>query len=107
MTDKSKLPKVIPDEVTAWVDTGFQGIQKDHPNIQMPKKGTKNNPLTTEDKQNNRTISGLRIIVEHVIGGMKRFKAAADIYRNRIPNTDDKFHLISAGLWNFHLQQTI
>lgn len=107
MTDKSRLPKVIPDEVTAWIDTGFQGIQKDHPNIQIPKKGTKNNPLTTEDKQNNRIISGLRIIVEHVIGGMKRFKAAADIYRNRIPNTDDKFYLLSAGLWNFHLQQTI
>jgi hypothetical protein len=105
--DKSGLIKTLPDKITAWADTGFQGIQKDHSNTQIPKKGTKNNPLTIEDKQNNRIISGLRIVVEHVIGGMKRFKAAADIYRNRIPNTDDKFHLLSAGLWNFHLQQTI
>ena len=47
----------------------------------------------SSDKQNNRIISGLRIIVEHAIGGMKRFKAASDIYRNRIPNTDDTFSL--------------
>ena len=106
LTDKSGIPRVIPDNVTAWIDTGLQGIQKDHPNTQMPKKATKNNPLTIEDKQNNRIISGLRIVIEHSIGGMKRFKAAADIYRNRIPFTDDTFNLLCAGLWNFHLQQT-
>lgn len=103
--DKSGLPKAIPDSVAVFADTGFQGTERDHPNTLIPKKATKNRPLTEEDKQNNRTVSGLRIVAEHAIGGMKRFKAAADIYRNRIPNTDDRFHLLSAGLWNFHLQQ--
>ena len=79
--------------------------QKDHPNTQMPKKVSKNHPLTEKDKQNNRIISGLRIVAEHAIGGMKRYKTAADIYRNRIINTDDKLVLVSAGLWNFHLEQ--
>jgi hypothetical protein len=105
LLDKSGLPNVIPDSVAVFADTGLQGMQKDHPNTLIPKKATKHNPLTEEDKQNNRIISGLRIVVEHAIGGMKRFKAAADIYRNHIPNTDDLFHLLSAGLWNFHLQQ--
>ena len=85
--------------------TGFLGMEKDHPNTQMPKKASKNHPLTEKDKQNNRIISGLRVVAEHAIGGIKRYKAAADIYRNRIPNTDDKLILVSAGLWNFHLEQ--
>ncbi|NBX49058.1 hypothetical protein EBT25_03780 [bacterium] len=67
----------------------------------MPKKATKNHPLTEEEWQDNRIISGLR-----TIGGMKRLKAAADIYRNRIPRTDDRLNLLCGGLWNFHLQQT-
>lgn len=106
LADKAGIPNILPDHVAAFTDTGFQGMQTIHPNTLIPKKATRNNPLTEEDKQNNRIISGLRIIVEHAIGGMKRFHAACDIYRNRIPNTDDKFFLLSAGLWNFHLQQT-
>jgi len=74
--DKSGLPKAIPDGVTAWTDTGFLGMEKDHSNTQMPKKASKNHPLTERDKQNNRIISGLRIVAEHAIGGMKRYKAA-------------------------------
>jgi len=107
LTDKAGLIQMIPKDVTIFTDTGLQGIQTIHPNTLIPKKATKNNPLTEEDKQNNRIISGLRIIVEHAIGGMKRYKAASDIYRNRIPNTDDLFSFLSAGLWNFHLQQAI
>lgn len=106
LLDKSGLPNVIPDHVAVFADTGFQGMQKDHPNTLIPKKATRNHPLTEEDKQNNRIISGLRIVAEHAIGGMKRFKAAADIYRNRIRNTDDRLTLVSAGLWNLHLAHT-
>jgi len=57
-------------------------------------------------KENNKIISGIRIVSEHAIGGMKRLKAASDIYRNRLPNFDDTLNLLSAGIWNFHLQQT-
>lgn len=106
LTDKAGLAQVIPDHVTIFTDTGLQGIQTTHPNTLIPKKATKLHPLTDMEKQNNRIISGLRVIVEHAIGGMKRFGAACQIYRNRIPNTDDLFFLLSAGLWNFHLQQT-
>lgn len=106
LADKAGLPRVIPDAVTIFADTGLQGIQTVHPNALIPKKAARNHPLTEQDKQNNRIISGLRITVEHAIGGMKRFNAACQTYRNRIRNTDDLFFLLSAGLWNFHLQQT-
>lgn len=106
--DKADIARHIPEDIPIITDTGFQGIQSVHKNTIMPKKGSKKHPLTETDKQNNRLISSVRILVEHAIAGIKRFKAAADIYRNRKPNTDDTFMLLSAGLWNLHLQgQTI
>ncbi|MFA6018583.1 MAG: transposase family protein [Patescibacteria group bacterium] len=108
LSDKADFVRYIPEDMAIITDTGFQGIQTMHTNTLMPKKGSKKHPLSTEDKQNNRLISSVRILVEHAIAGIKRFKAAADIYRNRKPNLDDQFMLLSAGLWNLHLQgQTI
>lgn len=107
LLDKNHLARSFPDDVTAWTDTGFKGMELLHPNTQIPKKASKNNPLTIEQKQNNQTISGIRIISEHANAGLKRFKAAGDIYRNRLPNMDDRMNLVCAGLWNFHLGQTL
>jgi len=107
LADKNTIGKTLPEDVTAWVDTGFQGIQKEHANTQIPKKGSKHHPLTPVDKEENKTISGIRVVSEHAICGMKRMKAASDIYRNRIPNLDDLFTLVSAGLWNYHLSMAV
>lgn len=106
IADKFQIIEHIPPNIPIWADTGFQGIQHTHINAILPQKATKNNPLTFEQKQNNRIISSVRVLSEHAIGGIKRLKAASDIYRNKKPNMDDTFMLLSAGLWNFHLQQT-
>jgi hypothetical protein len=106
IADKYQLPEHIPEDVTIWTDTGFQGIQHRHPNTVMPVKATKTRPLTDAQKADNRLIAGIRVLSEHAIGGLKRMRAATDVYRNRLPNLDDAFLLLSAGLWNFHLQQT-
>lgn len=106
IADKFQIVQNIPPDVVIWTDTGFQGIQHMHPNTMMPTKSTKTKPLTYEQKQNNRTIAGIRVLSEHAIGGMKRLKAASDVYRNKLPNLDDTFNFLAAGLWNFHLQQT-
>lgn len=103
LTDKNQLISSIPPDIPIWTDTGLQGIQKQHPNTIMPKKATKNQPLTDEDKAENKLISSIRVVVEHAIGGIKRYKGAADIYRNHLANLDDQFTLLSAGLWNYHL----
>ena len=103
--DKFHLPNIIPKSVTIWADTGFQGITDVHPKVMMPAKASKNKSLTKAQKENNKTISSIRVVVEHAIGGYKRFKAASDIYRNKSVNLDDRFNIVAAGLWNFHLQQ--
>lgn len=104
LADKEHLFRSIPSHISVWVDTGFMGAS--HENIVMPHKATKRHPLTYEQKANNRIISGIRVVSEHAIAGFKRFKAAADIYRNKLPNFDDLLTEVSIGLWNFHIKQT-
>ncbi len=104
LLDKVDIIRHIPPEVTIWADTGFQGIDKQHPNTQIPKKGTRRRPLSPEQKQENKIISGIRITVEHAIAGIKRLGCMTQILRNRRPFIDDTFLLLSAGLWNFHLR---
>jgi len=103
LTDKAQLARNIPPEVTVWNDTGFKGTEHTHPNTQIPKKASKKHPLTEAEKEENRLISSIRVVGEHAIGGIKRMKAAADIYRNHLANLDDTFMLLSAGIWNLHL----
>lgn len=101
--DKTVILPVIPKEVEIFADSWYQWIQHIHPNTYIPKKNTKKKPLSDEDKENNRLISSIRIVVENAICWMKRFKASNDIFRWK-KWQDDKLNLISAWLWNFHLQ---
>lgn len=73
-----------------------------HKNSKHPKKKTKNNPLTTAEKLENKSISSERVPNEHVIGMIKRFKIVADRYRNRRKRFGLRFNLI-AGIYNYEL----
>lgn len=96
----------LPATVRTWVDTGFQGIRKDFPEltVRMPWRASRGHPLTAVQKIKNRQMSRKRILVEHAIGGMKRFRSVTDVFRNHADAFADKLMLVSAGLWNFHLQ---
>jgi hypothetical protein len=104
---KTGVHQKIPKGVTMWGDKGYQGLKKSVPpgvNVITPHKKPKKGELSQAQKEENKVISGIRIVVEHAIGGIKRYKAVADIYRNR-RNQDDSFIMVSAGLWNLHLAQ--
>lgn len=103
LSDKIGIFQNLPPHVTAWLDTGFQGVKKDHLNTLIPRKRKRGHPLTAEDKEENKLISSFRVIIEHAIGGMKRYQSMQHPYRNRKPRLDDLFSLLSAGLWNYHL----
>ena len=103
LADKESVFEIIPKEIPIFTDTGFQGEQKIHPNICIPKKKSKGNPLTFDEKEINKLISSYRVLVEHAIGGIKRFRCMSERLRNRKPFIDDTFILLCAGLWNYHL----
>ena len=96
---KESKTRIHPD-IKALTDTGYQGIQKIHPKSALPKKRTKKNPLTKEDKKKNNELSRERALNENVIGMLKRFKIIADQYRNRRKRFGLRFNLI-AGIYNF------
>jgi len=92
----------IYESIKVITDTGYLGLQKIHANTDMPKKRSKKHPLTVEDKQQNREVSSSRVLNEHVIGKLKRFKILADKYRNRRKRFGLRFNLI-AGVYNYEL----
>lgn len=87
------------------VDLGYLGIAKEYQckSISIPHKKSKNKPLTEEQKIENSLLASERIIVEHSISGLKRFRILSD--RLRIHSTDlyDVILGVCAGLWNFYL----
>jgi len=98
--------EIFPRSVTLWMDLGFVGVEKDYPDatVIMPKKKPKGKELTDDAKAWNRVVSGFRVLVEHAIGGVKRFGIVSDKFRNRKDGFDDKVMLVSCGLWNYHLE---
>lgn len=89
-------------KIKVVTDSGYQGLQKLHANSVMPKKRSKKQPLSKEDKQRNREISSQRVVNENVIGMLKRFKIISDRYRNRRKRFGLRFNLIAA-IYNLEL----
>ena len=98
---KESKTKIHPN-TKIITDTGYQGLKKFHEKTQMPKKQTKKNPLTKEDKRNNQHLARERSINENVIGLLKRFKIISDRYRNRRKRFCLRFNLI-AGIYHWEL----
>ncbi len=81
MTVRAQGPP-LPPNVHAYVDSGYQGLHKDHANTEYPYKKSKHHPLTPEEKQYNRGLSSYRVKVEHKIGELKTFRFLKYKHRN-------------------------
>lgn len=93
---------ILPN-IKVITDTGYQGLQKLHGNSELPKKKSKKNPLTKQDRQNNQRLASERVANENVIGMLKRFKIISDKYRNRRKRFGLRFNLIAA-IYNWELK---
>ena len=85
-------------ETVLEADTGYLGLAQIHANSLLPKKRSKNHPLTDQERRSNREISRKRIFVEHAIRFVKRFRILSERYRNRRKRFALRFSLI-AGRW--------
>jgi transposase len=88
--------------VKILADTGYQGIQKIHSNSSTPIKRKRKEVLTAKQKKFNHRLSSKRIVVENVIGYLKRFRIISDRYRNRRRRFGLRFNLI-ASFHNYEL----
>jgi DDE superfamily endonuclease/Helix-turn-helix of DDE superfamily endonuclease len=102
--DEADLVSNIPDVVSIEGDLGFQGLQNEFVNIHLPHKKPRGKELSESQKQENKEFSSQRVVCEHAHAGIKRYNAVSAIYRNRVPDFDDRLMLTATGLWNFYLE---
>jgi len=92
----------IPADVQVNLDRGYEGAEERYPDnkVYKPKRAQRNHPLTLFEKLYNHIINKTRILVEHVIGHVKKFRIVSELYRNRRASHGN-FFLAVAGLINF------
>ncbi len=92
----------VSKHIKIQADSGYQGISKLHRNSETPKKKSKKNKLTKDDKKNNRRIGSERIHIEHVNCRLKRLHILAERYRNRRKRFGLRMSLF-CGIYNYEL----
>jgi hypothetical protein len=93
----------VPTNSVLAQDAGFQGFQLEGVAILQPKKKPRGGELCYADKVRNRLISGIRVRVEHAIGGVKRYRIVKDKLRNWKRGLRDLVFETCCGLHNFRL----
>lgn len=105
LADEENL--VFPEgfEIELLQDTGYQGYAPKNITIIMPTKKPKGKELTQEQKDKNKEISSKRVLIEHVIGGVKILRIVKDeirIYkettRNLVMKTACAIHNLKINL---------
>ncbi len=96
----------IPKEVENIFDLVLLGVEKDYPeqiSSLSIKKKKRNQELTLEEKEYNRIHSKKRIVVEHAICRIKKYRIMNDLFRNRLRKYD-KISDIVSGLINYRIR---
>lgn len=98
-------PDYMPKKVKKHLDKGFCGFKEQYPGhrVSIPQRKPRNKELSKKLKEQNKKKSSERMVVEHAVWGVKRFRILTDVLRNKIKGFDDLAMLISCGLWNYHL----
>jgi hypothetical protein len=96
-----------PKEVENVFDLGFFGVEKDFPEQKssLPFKKKRNKPMPVEEKEYNRIHARARVVVEHTICRIKKFRIMCDIFRNRLKRYN-RISDIVTGLVNYRVMAT-
>lgn len=101
----SNLPKIIPKNGRVYMDSGYQGVQKDFPDLNtvIPHKRTRNSkPLTRSQKIQNKKQRKIRVAIEHTLSQLKKFQILQQTYRNSLQNYGLAFGFV-ANIVNFRM----
>jgi len=93
----------MPEGVSLYKDTGFQGYEPVGVITFQPQKKPRGKELMPEQKEQNRLISSVRVVIENIIAGIKRCRIVKDVFRNTKEKYDDLVMEIACGLHNFRI----
>jgi hypothetical protein len=91
----------LPPGCVLCKDTGFHGFEPAQVCTYQPKKKPRGHELSPDDKAENKKIASIRILVEHVIAGVKRCRIVHEILRTTTAHFEDLVMEIACGLHNF------
>jgi len=80
---KESLVGVLPEDIFAMMDSGYQGVNEYLPYAVIPFKATKKCPLTEEQKTFNKRLAQIRIAIEHINRELKIFRICKETYRGK------------------------
>jgi transposase len=89
----------LPKDSRVYADSGYQGLQDEHPDVEIPYKKSKHHPLTKDEKEYNHSLSRFRVRVEHAFAKLKSFRMLSERYRYPRSTYAAKFAII-AGIVN-------
>ena len=79
--DESGVGAYLDEDEAMMGDSGYQGIQHEHLAV-LPYKKPQGGQLTAEQKEHNRQVSRIRVVVENTIAQIKTFRIIAEVYRH-------------------------
>jgi len=100
-----KNHSVTPKQVLNVFDLGYLGVEKDFPGqlSALPYKKQRNQQeLSAEEKDYNTFYSKKRIMMEHTICRLKKYRIFADIFRNKLRRYSKVSDIVS-GLVNYRI----
>jgi hypothetical protein len=80
---RSRLMNRLPEGVGGIGDLGYTGIRDVHPAGACPRRKPRGKPRPPADVKYNRAFSRRRIVVEHALARLRRFRAVTDVNRHR------------------------
>jgi hypothetical protein len=86
-----------------YKDTGFQGYEPNGVKTFQPCKKPKGKELSPEQQEQNSLISSIRMVIEHILAGIKRCRIVKDLFRNTKEQYDDLVMEIACALHTFRV----
>ena len=93
----------FPKGSNIFKDTAFQGYEPENTNCYQPSKKPRGKQMPLEDRLFNKMISGVRIIAEHVLSGVKRLHIVKDVFRNTKEGFSDLVMEIACAMHNLRV----
>ena len=93
-----------PKQVVNVFDLGYLGVEKDFPQqlSSLPNRKNRNQKISEEERCYNKDHSKRRIVIEHTICRLKKYRILADIFRNKLRRYNKMSDIVS-GLVNYQV----
>jgi DDE superfamily endonuclease/Helix-turn-helix of DDE superfamily endonuclease len=95
---------LTPKQVANVFDLGYLGTEKDFPDqlSSLPYRKKRNLQLSPEEKEHNKNHSIKRIVIEHTICRLKKYRIMSDVFRNKLRKYNQVSDIVS-GLINYRI----